>query len=133
MSTLLSDGRLLMDTNVVVWLLLGDRAAIPSSVQGILQDERHELLVSAVSVWEIAIKRSLGKLEIDPTWASTLSRLAFTALPMTAEHATKVEHLPWHHRDPFDRMLVAQAQVERCDLVSSDPLFGDYGVGTIWD
>jgi PIN domain nuclease of toxin-antitoxin system len=124
--------RFLLDTNVVVWLLLGDRARIPGRVAEQLEDERNEVKLSAVSVWEIAIKRSLGRLRIADGWASALRSLDFEPLPVTALHAEAVETLPWHHRDPFDRLLIAQASVERSALVTSDGRFTSYGVPTLW-
>lgn len=124
--------RLLLDTNVAVWLLLGARDAVPERVVGELEDERNAVAVSAASVWEIAIKRSLGKLTVADGWARALARLGFDPMPVTAEHARAVEDLPWHHRDPFDRLLVAQAAVERCVLVSADRRLGRYPVEILW-
>lgn len=124
--------RYLLDTNVVVWLLLGDRSAVPSTVSATISNPVAEPLVSAASVWEIAIKRSLGKLVIDPSWARALTRLDLTPLPVTAEHAARVEDLPWHHRDPFDRLLIAQTDVEDATLVTSDRQLDAYGVPTLW-
>ncbi|HEX7290621.1 MAG TPA: type II toxin-antitoxin system VapC family toxin [Conexibacter sp.] len=124
--------RLLLDTNVVVWLLLNDRKAVSARAVRALLDARNTISVSAVSVWEIAIKRSLGKLEIEPDWARALARLDFDPLPVTSAHAQQVEHLRWHHRDPFDRLLVAQAALEDHALVSADPRIADYGVDVIW-
>lgn len=124
--------RYLLDTNVVVWLLLGDRSAVPSIVSATISNPVAEPLVSAASVWEIAIKRSLGKLVIDPSWARALTRLDLTPLPVTAEHAARVEDLPWHHRDPFDRLLIAQTDVEDATLVTADRQLDAYGVPTLW-
>lgn len=124
--------RLLLDTNVVVWLLLGDRHAVSDQAHQALADERNAISVSSVSVWEIAIKRSLGKLRIEDRWARTLARLDLEPLPVTARHAERVEHLPWHHRDPFDRLLVAQAALEEHALVSADPRLAAYEVDVIW-
>lgn len=124
--------RLLLDTNVVVWLLLGDRDAVSGTAQDVLLDERNSIAVSAVSVWEIAIKRSLGKLEIERDWARTLARLDFAPMPVTAAHAEHVEALPWLHRDPFDRLLVAQASLEGHALVSADTRLAAYGVEVVW-
>ncbi|MGH2741861.1 MAG: type II toxin-antitoxin system VapC family toxin [Thermoleophilaceae bacterium] len=124
--------RLLVDTNVVVWLLLGDRTRVSDSARVALEDERNEVSVSAATVWEIAIKRSLGKLTIEDGWARTLARLGFDALPVTAIHAKAVELLPWHHRDPFDRLLVAQATTERLALVSADSRLAAYGTEVVW-
>ncbi len=124
--------RLLLDTNVVVWLLLGDRTRVSADVVGALEDSANEVSVSAASVWEIAIKRSLGKLRIRDGWASTLARLGFDPMPVTAVHAEFVERLPWHHRDPFDRLLVAQASVEHCRLVTADRRLDAYDIDTLW-
>ena len=124
--------RLLLDTNVVVWLLLGQRRSVTKKAQAALEDERSLVSVSAVSVWEIAIKRSLGKLQIEDGWARALTRLSFDAMPITAEHAERVEQLPWHHRDPFDRLLIAQASLEDRALVSADARLSAYGVERVW-
>jgi PIN domain nuclease of toxin-antitoxin system len=124
--------RLLVDTNVVVWLLLGDREPVSDKAREALEDERNRVAVSAASVWEIAIKRSLGKLTIEDRWARALGRLGFDPLPITSIHAEAVEHLEWHHRDPFDRLLVAQAKTEGLELVSADPHLAAYGVDLVW-
>jgi PIN domain nuclease of toxin-antitoxin system len=124
--------RFLLDTNVAVWLLLGDRARVSTKAVEALEDDRNEVAVSAASVWEIAIKRSLGKLTIADGWGATLRRLGFDPMPVTAVHAEAAERLPWHHRDPFDRLLVAQASVERCALVSADRRLGAYDVDVLW-
>ena len=88
--------------------------------------------MSAASAWEIAIKRSSGKLTIADGWATALRRLDFDPMPVTAIHAEAVERLPWHHRDPFDRLLIAQALVERRVLVSADTRLAAYGVDVLW-
>ena len=97
-----------------------------------LEDEENAVAVSAASVWEIASKRSLGTLTIADGWAPALRRLGFDPMPVTAIHAEAVERLPWHHRDPFDRLLVAQALVERLALVSADRRLAAYGVDVLW-
>lgn len=124
--------RLLLDTNVIVWLLLGDRASVSQAAQQALADPDNELLISAASVWEIAIKRSLGKLVIEKSWSREISRLDAVKVPVTAEHAATVEALPWHHRDPFDRLLLAQASVEGCSVVSADRKLAAYDVPIVW-
>ena len=123
---------LLVDTNVIVWLLLGDRPRVSETARLALEDERHRVVVSAATVWEIAVKRSVGKLTIEDRWSRALAGLGFDALPVTSIHAEAVEHLPWHHRDPFDRLLVAQAQTERLELVSADARLATYGVELVW-
>lgn len=124
--------RLLLDTNVAVWLLLGARDRVSRPAVEALEDERNEIATSAASVWEIAIKRSLGKLTIEDRWAKALRRLGFDPLPVTAVHAEAVERLPWHHRDPFDRLLVAQASVEGLALLSADRRLARYDVEVLW-
>jgi len=123
---------LLLDTNVAVWLLLGDREHVSQPAVAAMQDERNQIALSAASVWEIAIKRSLGKLTIEDRWATALTRLGFDPLPVTAVHAQAVESLPWHHRDPFDRLLVAQASVEHLTFVSADVKLAAYDVEVLW-
>jgi len=124
--------RLLLDTNVALWLLFGDRGALSATAITALSDEANRVLLSAVTVWEIAIKRSLGKLEIATGWHAKLTALDFDPMPITAEHAHAVEDLPWHHRDPFDRLLIAQAMSDQCDLVTADRQLSAYGVDVIW-
>ncbi len=124
--------RLLLDTNVAVWLLLGDRRRVSTDAVHALEDTTNDVALSAASVWEIAIKRSLGKVTLPDGWAAALRRLGFRPMPVTAIHAAAVENLPWHHRDPFDRLLVAQASVERCALVTADRRLAMYAVDTIW-
>ena len=124
--------RLLLDTNVAVWLLLGDRDRVSPSAVRALEDTTNDVALSAISFWEIAIKRSLGKVTLSDGWARALQRLGFDPMPITALHAAAVEFLPWHHRDPFDRLLVAQASVERCALVTADRRLGAYPVDTLW-
>lgn len=124
--------RLLVDTNVVLWMLRGDRGRVSKAGQQALEDDGRSIFISAVSVWEIATKRSLGKLRAPAGWAKSLRDIGLEPLPVTALHAEAVEHLPWHHRDPFDRLLVAQASVEEMALVSADAQLGAYDVDVIW-
>lgn len=122
---------LLLDTNVVVWLLTGDRSAVSKpAVDALTGDDA--VLLSAVSIWEIAIKRSLGKLRLADGWLPALRKLDFVQLPINGLHAEAVEHLPWHHRDPFDRLLVAQALIEGATLVSADSAMAVYDIEVIW-
>ena len=85
-----------MDTNVAIWLLAGDRSAITDAALSVLEDESNPLLLSAVSVWEIAIKRSIGKLEAEDRWMAELRSFDLEPLPITAQHAERIEALPWH-------------------------------------
>lgn len=124
--------RLLLDTNVALWLLIADRDRVSERAVAALEDEASDVALSAASVWEIAIKRSLGKLEIEDRWLRALQGLELAPLPVTALHAEAVQGLPWHHRDPFDRLLIAQAGVEGRAVVTADPRFAAYGVEVLW-
>jgi len=92
----------------------------------------HDVLLSAVVVWEVAIKRSLGKLEAPGDFAQTLLAVGAVPLPISLAHAAAVAELPWHHRDPFDRLLVAQAAIEAAVIVSGDDTLRPYGVPVVW-
>jgi len=122
----------LLDTHVVLWLLMGERDALGPGVVEEIGSPRSTPYVSAASVWEIAIKRSLGKVVLEDRWLNALLSLELEHLPVTAHHAAAVEDLPWHHRDPFDRLLVAQAVVEGCTLVTSDAALTAYGIPILW-
>lgn len=124
--------RLLLDTNVAVWLLLGDRHRVSKAAVQALEDTANGVALSAATVWEIAIKRSLGKLTLPDGWSEALRRLGFDPMPVSAIHAAAVERLPWHHRDPFDRLLLAQASIERCALVTADRRLAAYAVEILW-
>ncbi|RBY83042.1 PIN domain nuclease [Geodermatophilus sp. TF02-6] len=120
--------RLLLDTHVLVWA-----AAVPERLgaAGQLVADADRRLVSAVSVWELAIKQHLGKLSVGSdvrTWTRRMTtELALEHLPVSAEHAAAVEHLPDVHRDPFDRLLVAQAVAEGAVLLTADERLLGYG------
>jgi PIN domain nuclease of toxin-antitoxin system len=90
------------------------------------------ILVSAVVVWEVAIKRRLGKLDAPEDLLTQLERAGVNLLSVTARHADRVGTLPMHHRDPFDRLLIAQADVEGIAFISADGNLADYGVELVW-
>ncbi|HVS99475.1 MAG TPA: type II toxin-antitoxin system VapC family toxin [Solirubrobacterales bacterium] len=123
---------LLVDTHVVLWHVLDDARLGPAPT-ALIEAEDAEVLVSIASLWEIAIKQALGKLEAPDDLPTRLPDLGFGMLAIEAEHAWAVRGLPHHHRDPFDRLLIAQAQVERLTILTSDPAFASYAVETIWD
>jgi PIN domain nuclease of toxin-antitoxin system len=117
--------RLLLDTQIVLWALAGNRR-LPAEARRLI--ERHNAYVSAASVWEVAIKSALGKLNADAEDVRrALEPSGFLELPVTAEHAAHVAGLPQHHRDPFDRLLVAQCQIERMVLLTADSQLEPYG------
>jgi PIN domain nuclease of toxin-antitoxin system len=123
--------KLLLDTHAALWWL-SDDDRIGEQVSRALTDDTNQVLISAVVVWEVAIKRSLGKLEAPEDLAPTLLAAGAQPLPVTIDHAAALEKLPWHHRDPFDRLLVAQALTEEVAIVSRDAPLSDYGVTIVW-
>lgn len=119
--------RILLDTHVLLWWLAGD-AALPSSAGDAIADSNSEVLVSAATAWEIAIKKATGRLEAPDDLLEALEANDFGTLSIAAPHALAAGNLPPHHSDPFDRMLIAQAQLERLILVSVDRRFTEYEV-----
>jgi PIN domain nuclease of toxin-antitoxin system len=121
--------RLLLDTNALLWLLDDDDRLAPAARQ-IIEDSQ-EITVSEISLWEISIKISIGKLQPVPELLSTIHDLGFRRLSLGNEHLRLYETLPLLHRDPFDRMLVAQASVEGISLITSDTFLQGYGIHVI--
>jgi PIN domain nuclease of toxin-antitoxin system len=119
---------LLLDTHVLIWWDEGRRLAV--GVRRAIE-EADAVYVSAASAWEIAIKTALGRLRPTRTLEEAAAESGFLELPVTFRHAERVTALPPHHRDPFDRMLVAQALVEDLTLVTRDPAFSRYGLRLI--
>jgi PIN domain nuclease of toxin-antitoxin system len=118
--------RLLLDTHVLIWWAIGEPLATPAA--DAIQAPENELHVSAATVWEAEIKAAAGKLTLELELGPAARERGFVELPVTFEHAVAAARLPARHRDPFDRMLVAQAQVERLVLVTRDPVFDAYDV-----
>lgn len=123
--------RLLLDTHTALWWV-SDDGRLSHPARRALADEDNEVLLSAVVVWEIAIKRGLGRIDAPRTLPERLLAGGATAVPVLLDHAAAVEELPEHHRDPFDRLLVAQAGIERASIVTGDPLIAAYGVPVVW-
>lgn len=117
---------LLLDTHALLWWLAD--IELRSDARQAIADPDNLVVVSAVSVWEISIKRSLGKLDAPHDVVAAIDASGFEPLPVTGAHAERAGSLPQHHRDPFDRMLVAQAQHEGLSIVTRDEAFGDYEV-----
>ena len=126
--------RLLLDTHMFLWFL-SDEKRIPAETRVAIGSGANHVLVSAASVWEIAIKASIGRLKIAQADVMKLPHLinasGFSELPVLARHAAAVCALPMHHQDPFDRLLIAQARAEGLAIVTIDPAIRRYDVATL--
>ncbi len=126
--------KLLLDRHAFLWFVTGDER-LSKRARRAMEAEGAELVLSAAVVWEMAIKAGLGRLALPTTvedYVMEKMEEGFTMLPIYWPHAAAVERLPLHHRDPFDRLLAAQALQEKLPLVSSDPVFRSYGVKVVW-
>jgi PIN domain nuclease of toxin-antitoxin system len=119
--------RLLIDSNAFIWMVAQPRELSAESRRAIL-DPANQRFLSIASIWEIAIKLSGGKLELPGTLQAAVDGMAAEMLPVTMVHIGRVQTLPFHHRDPFDRMMIAQAIEEGLTIVTRDRHFGAYGV-----
>ncbi len=127
--------RCLLDTHALLWCFNAS-PSLSARARRLIEDGGNEILVSAASAWEIATKVRLGKLPTGEELVSELDRyldqLGFDVLPISLQHAVRAGKLPGEHRDPFDRMLIAQAQAEDLSIVSNDRVFDSYHVHRIW-
>ncbi len=127
--------RALLDTHILLWWAADD-PRLSRRARQVLRDPANELLFSVASAWELMIKSQVGKLTLPEPPAryipDRLSRFAIGTLPVELSHALKLSDLPLHHRDPFDRILIAQSQVERLPIVTADPQIARYPVEIIW-
>jgi PIN domain nuclease of toxin-antitoxin system len=112
--------------------MAGELDSISDAAKEAITSEEGRVVVSAVVIWEVAIKRQLGKLEAPPDLLAQLEASGVDLLPITARHADRVGNLPLHHRDPFDRLLVAQADIGGLRLVTADGHLQRYGVEVVW-
>ncbi len=126
--------KLLIDSHVWIWWM-ADLEALSKETRNILEDPRNEIFVSTASSWEIAIKYSIGKIILPSSpeefFLHGLAKCGFSTLKIDNLHALRVASLPLHHNDPFDRMLIAQAQVEKLPIITSDKKFSMYEVQLI--
>lgn len=124
--------RLLLDGHAYLWWL-ADHPDLSHSARAAIADPNNVVLVSAATVWELEIKRTLGRLDAgDADFVVQIEANDFGELPVRASHAAVAARLPSHHHDPFDRMLIAQAQLEGLVCVTRDPAFDAYGAVTLW-
>ena len=126
--------RLLLDTNAFLYFINND-SALSETAKNLLESEVN-LLISAASLWEIAIKFSIGKLTLPDSFGnfipSQIQQNDIEILPVTLPHLEKVSVLPFHHKDPFDRLIIAQSMVEDLPVISSDAAFDSYKIERIW-
>lgn len=122
---------LLLDTHALLWWLSGDRQ-LPKSIRETLEDPENAVLASAVSAWEISIKTKIGKLDMPSGLLESVEQTGLRWIPVEPMEAYEAGQLPMHHRDPFDRLLVAQAAARSALLVSRDERLDEYGIKRIW-
>lgn len=126
--------KLLLDTHSFLWFI-EDNVRLSPKAKNLLESET-ELLISAATLWEVAIKVSIGKLALTQPFElfipNQLASNAIELLPIAVEHLALVSALPFHHRDPFDRLIIAQALIEQLPVVSIDREFDSYGVKRLW-
>lgn len=121
----------LIDTHVFIWFMEGD-PSFSSIAKSIMLDKSNEIFISIASLWEISIKSSIGKLPISKKYEEVSDVLydnLIEILPITFAHTVENNQLPFYHRDPFDRIIIAQAIVENIDFISADAAFNDYLIG----
>lgn len=123
--------RLLVDTHAVLWFLEGD-PRLSYTARELIEDDKIERRLSAAVVWEIAIKRRLGKLTAPADIHERMGEQGVDGLPIYDHHAARVADLPLHHSDPFDRLLVAQAMAEGMTILSADAILRQYDVSVVW-
>ena len=124
----------LSDTHALRWWL-DDPERLSETARRVFGSRADSIVISSIVPWEFAIKTNLGKLKMEPVlanWDRMLEVQGFTELPVESAHAIRAGFLPLHHKDPFDRLLVAQAQATGWSVISADPVFDHYGVRRIW-
>lgn len=127
--------RVLLDTHALIWAV-DDPARLGTQARLAIENDSNDLLVSAATIWEIALKTGLGKLTLSMPYRDWMNRaiadLRAILLPITVEYADTQTTLPYHHRDPFDRMLIAQAKSEDVPLATNDETFDRYAIKRLW-
>jgi PIN domain nuclease of toxin-antitoxin system len=127
--------RVLLDTHALLWFINGD-TRLSDAARKVIDDDSVEIYLSLASVWEISIKYGLGDLKLtgkpQECLPSLLSDAGVHLLPITFDHVTAIADLPQHHRDPFDRLILVQSQLENLTLVSGDTAFDPYGIKRHW-
>jgi PIN domain nuclease of toxin-antitoxin system len=127
--------RLLLDTHAFLWFITND-PQLSATAKALIADPNNEIVVSPASYWETAIKVSIGKYPLSAPYETFITRgiddNGFKILPIEPRHTAALTTMPFHHRDPFDRLLVAQSHVEKISIVSNDAILDQYGVNRLW-
>jgi PIN domain nuclease of toxin-antitoxin system len=127
--------KLLLDTHIFLWFIAGHQR-LSLAARNLIEDDANQPYLSIASLWEMAIKLSLGKLSLGQPFEQLISQQlrlnGIELLPIAVEHVNQVVTMPFHHRDPFDRLLVAQAMVEQIPIVSADEAFKPYEIKCLW-
>ena len=123
--------RLMLDTHALIWALEGSRR-LSKAARRAIEKPDNEILVSAVSAWEIAIKKAMGKLQVPDDLVEAIDDAGFLRKPLGFAEAKRLQKLPAHHTDPFDRMLICHAMEESCAIVTKDAQIARYAVETLW-
>ena len=124
----------LLDTHTLTWWLDGP-SQLSEPAKSAIENRSNSIMISAVVPWELAIKTNLGRLRVHgllATWSAKIAAEGFLEIPLESAHGIRAGLLPAHHKDPFDRLLVAQAQATGWPIISADPVFDHYGVRRIW-
>lgn len=126
----------LLDTAPFLWMIQGKEDLFPQKIKNILTDTKNQIILSTASLWEIAIKYSIGKLSFkrppQEILLDLLAELNIEILPILMDHALQVDSLPFYHKDPFDRLLASQAKIENLPLMTPDRVFKKYKIKTLW-
>jgi PIN domain nuclease of toxin-antitoxin system len=122
--------RILIDTHILIWWL-DDNDRLSTPIRKRIANPDNQIFISAISIFEISMKMSLGKLSLGDSLEKQLQINAIDTLPFSLNHALTAETLPWHHRDPFDRMLIAQSLSEKMPIISCDEQFIPYNISLI--
>lgn len=123
--------KFLLDTHILIWWLMND-SNLSSEIRLTIENPKNTIFVSSISAWEIAIKKAIGKLQAPDDLENALSFSHFHPLSITISHAMGVLKLPPHHHDPFDRMLISQAKIEHCTLITRDGRLEKYETPILW-
>ncbi len=128
--------RCLLDTHAFLWFIMGDDS-LGQGARKAIESPNNQIFVSLISLWEIGIKHSLGRLPLSKPFEILIPEQiqlnGFLSLPVEQKHINTMINLPWHHRDPFDRLLIAQAQCEDMSMVSKDRYFEAYDIDLVWN